>query len=340
MPAGELHRFIGAGIEGRDDVLKTAPEPLRNFFKNLEDPPWLDYEALRPGIRAFHGNVDLMLAAFVTGVLVEGFSTLIAKSFNITGRVASTRRRLRQNNRHMMGIFFPGGLQREGDGWRLSARIRFVHTRIRSLLNKSEEWDHDAWGTPVSAAHLGFAISVFSQRLIEYSLLLGAQFDEEEQRSVLQVWRYAGYVMGIPETILYTSAEDAKKIYNTSYMCEPDADIDSITVANMLIKAIPSVADIQDPARQEKLVSLAYRLSRALIGERLATAFDFPKRSFRERGTLFQYRTKQRVLRTLAGIQRVRAHNFTQLLQISVYDDEGLSYRMPDHVLTSKSISW
>ncbi|WP_420632877.1 oxygenase MpaB family protein [Candidatus Palauibacter sp.] len=340
MPPGELHRFIGAGIEGHDDVLKTAPEPLRNFFNNLEEPPWLDYEALRPGIRAFHGNVDLMLAAFVTGVLVEGFSTLIAKSFNITGRVASTKRRLQQNNRHMMDIFFPGGLGRDGDGWKLSARIRFVHTRIRSLLNKSEEWDHDAWGTPVSAAHLGFAISVFSQRLIEYSLLLGAKFNEEEQRSVLQVWRYAGYVMGIPETILYTSVEDAKRVYKISYMCEPEADIDSITVANMLIKAIPSVADVQDPQEQQQLVGLAYRLSRALIGERLATAFDFPKRSFWERGTLLQYRSKQRFLRTLAGIQRVRAHNFTQLLQISVYDDEGLSYKMPDHVHTSKSISW
>ncbi len=221
-----------------------------------------------------------------------------------------------------------------------SARIRFVHTRIRSLLNKSEEWDHDAWGTPVSTAHLGFAISVFSQRLVEYSLLLGAQFDEEEQRSVLQVWRYAGYVMGIPETILYTSAEDAKKIYDISYKCEPEADIDSITVANMLIKAIPDVVDVQDPKERQQLVTLAYRLSRALLGERLATAFEFPKRSFWERGTLLQYRSKQRFLRTLAGIQRVRAHNFTQLLQISVYDDEGLSYRMPDHVHTSKSISW
>ena len=30
-----------------------------------------------------------------------------------------------------------------------------------ALLNKSEEWEHEAWGTPVGAAHLGFAISVF-----------------------------------------------------------------------------------------------------------------------------------------------------------------------------------
>ena len=340
MPLAELHRFIGAGIEGQDQVLRTAPEPLRDFFKNLEEPAWLDYEALRPGIRAFHKNVDLMLVAFVTGVLVEGFSTLIAKSFNITGRVGSTTRRLQQNNRHMMDIFFPHGLRRDGDGWKLSARIRFVHTRIRSLLAQSDEWDHETWGTPVSAAHLGFAISVFSKRLLEYSLLLGAQFTKEEQQSVMDVWRYAGYVMGIPESILYASAADAERIYRISYQCEPPPDPDSVAVANMLIRSIPSVADVTDPAEEKKLVRLAYRLSRSLIGDRLATAFDFPKKSPWEVATLFQYRTKQRVLRRLAGTQKVRAHNFTQLLQISVYDEEGLSYRMPDHVHTAKSINW
>ena len=340
MAPGELHRFIGAGIEGHDHVLRAAPEPLRDFFKNLEEPSWLDYEALRPGIRAFHKNVDLMLVAFVTGVLVEGFSTLIAKSFRITGRVGSTTRRLQQNNRHMMDIFFPGGMQRNGDGWKLSARIRFVHTRIRTLLAKSDDWDHEAWGAPLSSAHLGFAISVFSKRLLEYSMLVGAQFTKEEQKSVLAVWRYAGYVMGIPESILYATAADAERVYKVAYLCEPPPEPDSVTVANMLIQSIPSVANVKDPAEQKKLVRLAYRLSRALIGDRLATAFGYPKKSPWDIGTLFQYRTKQRVLRSLAGSQRVRAHNFTQLLQISVYDDEGLSYRMPDHVRSVESSQW
>ena len=152
---GHLHRYIEAGIEQNDEDLSSAPQPLRDFFANLEDPPWLDLEEFRPAIRAFNANVDLMLIAFVTGVLVEGFSTLIAKSFSITGRVASTKRRLQQNNRHMMEIFFPGGMERSNDGWKLSTRIRFVHSRIRTLLAKSEEWNHEAWGTPVSAAHLG-----------------------------------------------------------------------------------------------------------------------------------------------------------------------------------------
>ena len=339
MEPGDLHRFIGAGIEQREEVLREAPQALRDFFKNLEDPPWLDYEAFRPGIRAFHANVDLMLVAFVTGVLVEGFSTLIAKSFRITGRVASTKRRLQQNNRHMMDIFFPGGLHRDGDGWKLSTRIRFVHTRIRGLMAKSDDWNHELWGTPVSAAHLGFAISVFSKRLLEYSLKLGAKFTKEEYDSVLAVWRYTGYLMGIPETILYTDGEAATKMYKMGYMCEPAPDADSIAVANMLIDAIPSVADIQDPVEQKNLLVLAHRLSRALIGNRLADAFEFPK-PFNLLPTLFSYRMQQRMKRMMKSDQLIRSGNFTQLLQISVYDEGGLSYKMPDHVHTSKSSEW
>ena len=338
LSPAELHRFIGAGIEQNEEALREAPAALRDFFQNLREPPWVYYEGFRPGIRAFHENVDLMLTAFVTGVLVEGFSTLIAKSFNITGRVATTKRRLQQNNRHMLEIFFPGNLQRSGEGWKLSTRIRFVHTRIRGLLAKSDAWNHEAWGTPLSAAHLGFAISVFSKRLLEYSAMLGAKFNKEEGESVLAVWRYAGYLMGIPETILYTNGEDAEKMYKLGYLCEPPPDADSVAVANLLVQSIPKVADVQDTAEQKRLVELAYRLSRALIGDKLADSFEFPRDP--KFATLFKYRMKQRFLRLLRTNKMVRSDNFTQLLQISVYDSEGLSYKMPDHVYTSKSSPW
>ena len=218
LPPQDLHGFIEAGIEQHDEVLRSAPQVLREFFKNFEEPPWLDYEAFRPGVRAFNANVDLMLVAFVTGVLVEGFSTLIAKSFKITGRVASTKRRLQQNNRHMLEIFFPGGLLRDGDGWKLSTRIRFIHARIRTLLAKSDEWNHEAWGAPVSSAHLGFAISVFSKRLLEYSISVGARFNTEEKESVMAVWRYAGYLMGIPKPSSMPTPRRRKK-YTRSVIC-------------------------------------------------------------------------------------------------------------------------
>ena len=339
MPPNDLHKFIGAAIEQREEQLLKAPQVLREFCKNLENRPfWLNPRAFTPAIYAFNKNVDLMLVAFVTGVLVEGFGTRIAKSFRITGRVTATTRRLKQNNRHMLEIFYPGGMDREGDGWKLSTRIRFIHSRIRTLLANSDEWDNEAWGVPLSAAHLGYAISVFSKRLLDYSKLVGADYNKEEQESVMSVWRYAGYLMGIPETILYTNTEEAEKIYKIGFMCEPPADADSVTVANALITSIPNVAGVTDPVEREKLLILAYRLSRALLGNRLADVFQFPKYS--TIGTLFAFRMKERAKRLLKGTPLIRAGNFTQVLQISVYDEGGLSYKMPNHIHTSKSIEW
>lgn len=337
MPRDELHRFIAAGVH-HEDSFNKAPEPLRDFFKTLEEPPdWVDFKDFRPGIYVFNPNSDLMLAAFVAGVLVEGFATLIAKSFNITGRVRGTHRRLRQNLRQVMEIFYPGGLQREGDGWATSVRVRFVHSQIRLLLAKSDEWDHAAWGTPLSAANLGFAISIFSQRLLHYAKALGATFTEEERASVLAIWRYTGYLMGIPESILYKDGVEADAIYRAGFLCEPPPDADSAAMANALIGAVPAVAEMDEEKEAQRVVGLAYRLSRALLGRELADAFQYPKSwTF---GALWAFRTSQRLQR-LWKRSSIRSGNFVQLLTMSTYDEGGLSYRLPDHVRHDRSSEW
>ncbi len=246
-----------------------------------------------------------------------------------------------QNNRQLMEIFFPGGLLRNGDGWKLSTRVRFVHARIRSLLAKSGEWDFEAWGTPLSAANLGLAIAIFSMQLLRYSKLVGTRFSTEEQESVLAVWRYAGYLMGIPETILYTDGADAERKYNIAYMCEPPPGEDSVAMSNTLIKAIAPVAGVTDSKEQKDLTDLAYRLSTALIGKELAGHFQYPKLSrLSTTLTLHSFRVKQRLLRFLNSKQIVKSQNFSQLLQISVYDEGGISYRMPDHIKSSESSKW
>ncbi|MYB34116.1 MAG: DUF2236 domain-containing protein [Gammaproteobacteria bacterium] len=336
----ELHRFITAGMTKNNAVLNKAPESLRRFFADLEaPPPWLDHDAFRPGVATFHSQVDRMLAAFVAGVLVEGFSTLIAKSFRMTGRVQSTGKRLMQNNRHVTEIFYPGGLLRENDGWKTSVRIRFVHARVRNLLSKYDEWDHAAWGVPLSAANMGLAISVFSKRLIEYSKILGSRFSAEEEESILAIWRYTGYLMGIPESILYTDAESAERIYRIGFLIEPPADKDSATMANALINSVPEITKIKDPKERKSTIELAYRLSRAIIGNELANRYEYPKMS-----TFLVipfFRMKQYLKQRLGKMDNtVRMNNFSQLVLVSLFEHKGIEYNLPDHVKHDKSSPW
>ena len=337
-----LNRFIRAGIEEDDAQLRRAPQSLRHFFDDkVGRPSWVDFESHAPAVRAFNLNAANMLVAFVCGVLIEGFSTLISKSFATTGRVLtpeSGRRRLMQNNRHLMEVFYPGGLERHGDGWKLSTRVRFVHARVRHLLAESGAWDTPEVGTPISAAHMGLALTVFSMRLLDHAARVGAVFNDEEQASVMHVWRYAGSIMGVPTDILYDDRDHARRIFTIAHLCEPPPDADAAKMANALIGAIPLTAGIDDERRQREVVRLAYRLSRALIGRELADQLRFPK--MMTAGSLFAFRAKQNVQRLVQGRQAVRSTNFAQLLDISVYDAPDDRYRMPDHYLSSQSRPW
>ena len=260
--ASESERLIQAAMnEEGEEALKDAPDSLRRLFKEAETPPeWLDYSTFAPSVRMFYRNSQIVLAAFVAGVLIEGFTTNIAKSFFITGRVRDQGvRRLGQNNRHMMEIFLPGGMYRHGDGWKLSLRIRIVHARLRRLLNNSGDWDKEAWGEPISAAHLGYAISAFSARLLKHMKTLGAKYNSEEYDSFMAVWRYSGHIMGIPHTILFQDADEALKLWKIALMCEPDPPTESIVMAHALVNSAPLIAGVTEPEARRSLARYVYR---------------------------------------------------------------------------------
>ena len=345
LERAEMQRYIRAGMEQEEDVLAEAPSVIREFFHGLETPPeWFDAGATRPGILSFHRNSPLILGGMVGGVLVEGFATNISKSFFLTGRIRDQGvRRLKQNNRHMLEIFLPGGLDREGDGFKLSVRIRLVHAQVRRLLNLSGEWDHEALGEPLSAAHCGWALSAFSARLLHHASRLGAVFSDEEKASFMQVWRYSGYLMGIPAAILLEDEQDALRLFRVGLMCEPSPTLESVVMANALVNAAPLVIGQSDPEKRRGLAKYVYHVSGALIGKEMAHSLRYPKhQTF---GVLPLFRMDVRFKRLLARLFPKRAANmrssdFTGLLGVSAYDDVGISYATPDRARAEESVFW
>ena len=347
MPPGEMHQYIHAGLHQEEEWLSKAPEILQRYFREVDSkiPEWVEFEAFRPAVVGFHKNMPEILVAFVTAALLEGFTTLISKSFYLTGRVHSENatRRFKQNNRHLLEIFLPGGLRREGDGYRLSARIRFVHAMVRRLMKSSDIWDTEAWGTPLSAAHIGLAVSIFSAQILKHSISLGAIYTQEERESFVKVFRYTGYIMGVPESILMKDEDEARTTIDIGFMCEPPPDEHSIANANALIHAGPALLNITDPDEVAAALKTLYNISRALLGHELADALNYPKSS--TMGVLFAHRMKNRISRVKNLLLKTRGRqtkldNFSQMLQLSAYDDVGMSYRLPDNVKASKSSKW
>lgn len=345
MNVSTRRRIIQAFMDQDSDAMREAPGEIREFFEKMDVvPDWFSYAAIEPGVHAFHANSALILQAFVGGVLVEGFTSNISRPFLITGRLREQGvRRLKQNNRHVIDIFLPDGLQRYADGWKLSVRIRLIHAQVRRLLNKSEDWDTGAWGTPLSAAHMGLAASSFSARLLKHSKSMGASFSKEERESFMLVWRYSAHLMGVPETILFRDEEEGLRLYDVATMCEPPIDFESIIVANSLVNAVPFVVGIVDVKERQDLTKLVYSVSRALIGNEVADQLKFPKQ--RIWGILFWMRLQARYNRAMRKLfpgrsQRYRFNNFSHIVSNSVYDQEGISYAMPDHPYAERSQHW
>ena len=340
----EAYRLIQAAMDEDDKNLSDAPQSLLDFFENISQPPdWWDPAATGPGIRSFHRHSDMILQAFAAGVLVEGFTTNIARSFIITGRLRDQGvRRLKNNNRHVMEIFWPEGLERRGDGWKLSVRIRLVHAQIRRLLRQSPDWDAERWGEPISAAHLAFAASAFSARLLKHSRRIGVPFSKEESASFMMIWLYSAHLMGIPEAILPLSEDEALKLYDVGRLCEPYPDFESIIMANALVSSVPLLFGLSLDGEGEELRKLAYTVARAFIGDDLADQLKFPQA--KTRGIIKQmwlHTQLQRFRRRLVPgrLRADRFNNLASMIEVCVYDD-AISYRLPDHVYSEQSKRW
>ena len=346
VPLQDADRFLRAAVEDPDDpALKDAPAAVLAFVDDLETvPDWVDPEAFAGGIRAFHRDSSACLAAMLGGVLVEGFTTTIARSFFITGRLRDQGvRRLRQNNRHMIELFLPGGLDRHGDGWRLSVRIRMIHGKVRHLFNTSDDWDTAAWGEPLSAAQIGFAATAFSARMLQHMKGLGADYSEAERDSFMSVWRYSGHLMGIPESALYRDYDDALEVFRIGRLCEPDPGMESVVLANALVNSAPVVAGITEPAERRKLVKYIFVVSRAMIGDEMADQLNYPpSRTF---GVLAWFRLQRRYHQFMRRRFPKLARDsdfaaFNTLLEVSALQDLDIDYRVPDHVYAEKSRPW
>ena len=338
--------FIRAGMDEDEETLRAAPQEVREFFDRISTPPeWFDPEVVYAGCRKFHAYSDLFLTAFVTDIIVRGFTTLISQSFFITGRLTDRGvRRLRQNIRHLLEIMLPGGLERHGEGWKLSVRIRLVHARVRQQLLVSEDWDQEAHGMPLSAAHIALASCNFSGMMLRAAGRIGARLNGEERDSFMQIWRYTAWLMGVPDALIFRDEAEAREIFRVGYMCEPPFGVEAIAMANSVINSAPLVIGIEDKDERKALLSYGYRLSRALLGDELADQLMFPKS--RTTGALVYLRMRRRIQEIIEALrgprQRakgLRTQNFMTMLDISVLDEEGISYRLPDELHGDPS-SW
>ena len=338
----DITRLVSAGMDRNTKVLAEAPRALRDFFDSLDTPPaWFDRDAVLPGHRAFHEYMDLFIIGFII-VTLRNFNSLMSKVFFMTGQFTTHQglQLIRKNIRYLAEtLMLPGALDRHGHGWKFSVRIRLVHARIRRQLRKSGEWDEAVFGVPISAANMGLTSANFSASLIQDVQRLGADLDADARRSLMQIWRYASWLIGTPEYFL-CDGDEAKTAHlsRIAHLCEPLPDRTSAVITNATVRALPEVAGLTPPAARQAMVEHGYRVARVLLGNKLADRYRFPGQ--RTTGFLawmrLRYRLRKTACRLVPGTVRIwKEDPFVRLLDAAGIED--LLHRLPVKMEAAKS---
>lgn len=337
--------LLAAAIQNPGDLPENVPDSLRDLVEEASVlPDWYDPTVALAATRAFLRNSEMVLAGLVGAAIVEGFSTLISKSFRIRSRITVNGvRRLKQNLIQLVEQFLPGGMEPQGDGWRLTLRIRLVHAQSRMLLKDSEEWDTPTYGVPISAAHLLLASAAFSGRLMRHVQALGGDFSDEERDAYVHVWRYTGIVMGVPERVMFHDMQDSLRVFETAVRCEPPPDLDAIIMANSIVNSAPLLLGFTETEERRAKARYIYSVSRSLIGDDLADNLNYP--APKKLKDLPFLRLKNRLDRVIQKVSPKRGSQlsrtkFNAMLEVSALDRFQPSFALPTSVHDEESAVW
>lgn len=197
-----FERALERGI----DTVPEAPAALREFFAAVDAiPAWVDPELLKEGARACGISGLTGLRVLRDMALMGGYqASAINRTLILTGALqGGVQRRLAETTKWWIDCTGPGGMDRFGDGFKSTLRVRFIHAIIRQHVQGLPEWDSAEFGLPVNqtdmyVTYLGFSVMfLFGQRL------MGVPLTRYEGRAVMHLWRYIGWLMGVQERWLY-----------------------------------------------------------------------------------------------------------------------------------------
>jgi hypothetical protein len=220
LPGGAGWGLFERALEHGVEAVGDAPRELRALLEHASRPPvWLDLDLVDAGATSFwRVGLPALAPSLIYGSLAFGYQYGdMSRPLAATGRLQRMApRRLGETARWVLAVTTPGAMAPGGDGWRSSLRVRLVHALLRRRLLDSGEWDADVWGVPISASAMmataigGFAI--VPQRALT-DVGAGATAADREARAAL--WRWVGYVMGVPPALLPANWREAERLIET-----------------------------------------------------------------------------------------------------------------------------
>ncbi|WP_418004259.1 oxygenase MpaB family protein [Mycobacterium sp. PDNC021] len=204
-----------------------APEPLREFFTQIEDTPdWVDQDKLRVGARTLRraGADGMYIARDVSllgGYQFSGFNKTLLR----TGALEKgSNKRFAETMQWALDVVAEDGLELLGVGYRSTVRVRLIHGFVRRHVAAMPDWQADEWGVPVNQTDMAATLIGALIAPPAAAIGMGFVFSPAELDGLAHLTRYVGWLIGVQDEWLPRSFRDGIRIlYHTlTALAEPD----------------------------------------------------------------------------------------------------------------------
>lgn len=283
-------RMLDQALDEGIDAVDAPPASLVTLFRQLDNPPeWVDWDQLRRGSFAYFRSGLLVFFALILRAVGGAYYVYgISRSLNFTGRLDKMAyMRAKETTRWLLAANRPDGMRRDREGFKLSVKVRLLHAMARRGLSRSRQWDWDDWGMPICHTDGLYVISYTATTAVIDALSeVGVRFSAQEVEDIYALWRYVGWIQGLPDQLLHRDAAQGRRFSEIYLALDPGADDDCRSLLRSWIEQttpedpdkalelLPKyLAPLLPPARLRKVL---YGFSRYWVGDEAADYLKIP----------------------------------------------------------------
>lgn len=202
------------------DTLDNPPAVLQEFFALIDTPPpWLNRARLEQGVKdsRLSGKVGFFVLRDMA--LMGGYALFNSMNQTLASSGALSKEtglRLGETGKWTNDVTEPHGMDRFGPGFITTVRVRMVHALVRRNLRLKPDWDTAKWGMPINQIDMLATYLAFGPVSLLGARLFGVPYFRKESESIMHLWRYIGWLMGVDEQWLaITEGDGLRKLYHT-----------------------------------------------------------------------------------------------------------------------------
>lgn len=315
----EIEGYIRHGVSEQDEV----PESVKQLFSQVQTiPAWLDYKLIRKGAElCMRSNLDALIS-LRDYCLMGGYDyaylnkPLIATEALKKGAV----KRLSETLDFWVNVTRYDALEIHQKGYEFAIKTRLIHSYARLSIKKHyKNWDTENWGEPINswdmmATYIGFSL-VFMHSLYK----LGARISEEEEKGLFHLWKYVGYLLGIPEHLLPNDKQEATQYFYLWTSIQPPADEDSILLAHSLLNESLINPALKYPFQRRNLRYLHICCTWFLLDDEVCQRLQIPEVAYKKAFPLVKRTITKIYERTVSREARIRKGNESQIKVLGDY---------------------